>query len=304
MAAHDARKLKTAHSMTGFARAAGHAGELAFAWELKSVNGRGLDLRFRLPPGFDALESPARQAVQAAFKRGSFQIALSVQSAAVSKPLTVNWTALDQVLAALKALEGKVAAEPPRLDGLLAIKGVLESAETPETDESRADRDQTLLKAFQEGLAALARSRGEEGARLIAVLMSQIDGIETLTAKAKELAAGQAGLIKARLEQNLEALMTAQPALPADRIAQEAALLMVKADVREEIDRLTAHVAQARDLLGSGEPQGRKLDFLAQEFNREANTLCSKAVDIELTRIGIELKTLIDQWREQVQNLE
>jgi uncharacterized protein (TIGR00255 family) len=287
-------------SMTGFARADAARGDRHWVWELRSVNGRGLDVRCRLPSGFDALDAPARAAVAERFRRGN--ITVNLTEVRDQKPrLRINREALDQVLALVEELKGTVAATPPQLDGLLALPGVMERAET---DEDPASFTDLLLSRLGEAVEGLKAMRGAEGERLASLALAHIDEIERLTDAARATAATQPAAITERLTQQLTALLGQSPLPGADRLAQEAALLASKADVREELDRLAAHVAAARALIQTGGAVGRKLDFLCQEFNREANTLCSKAADVELTRIGLDLKVAIEQLREQVQNIE
>ncbi|MFQ5957754.1 MAG: YicC/YloC family endoribonuclease [Alphaproteobacteria bacterium] len=291
-------------SMTGFARATGQDGPLTWTWEVKSVNGRGLDIRCRLPNGMDALDPAVRRAVSERFERGSIVLTLQTDRAVGEGRLRVNREALDQLTALLGELQGKVKTAPPALDGLLRVRGIVELADDDDTPELRERRQGSMIETLGEALDALAAARREEGARIAAVLDEQLAEIAALAAKAAECAALQPEALRKRLEEQVAELLATTPPLPEERLAQEVALLLVKADVREEVDRLHAHVAAARDLIAEGGPVGRRLDFLCQEFNREANTLCSKAADVELTRIGLSLKAVIDQFREQVQNVE
>jgi len=302
-AAAPAPVLGTVASMTGFARAEGEADGLAWSWELKSVNGKSLDLRFRLPAGFDALELRLRALIGAQLKRGSVSVSLAVAST-TGASLQVNRAALAQVLALARELEREIKAAPPRIDGLLALRGVLESGEAMPDPATREHREALLLAGCREALDALAVMRRAEGVRLGAVLAERLQDIADLVAAAESCAATQPDAIRARLKSLLDALRDAVPAIPDERLAQEGALLVARGDVREELDRLTAHIAAARELLAEGGAIGRRLDFLCQEFNREANTLCSKSADVELTRIGLALKAGIEQLREQVQNIE
>jgi uncharacterized protein (TIGR00255 family) len=287
-------------SMTGFARTEAARGDRHWVWELRSVNGRGLDVRCRLPSGFDALDAPARAAVAERFRRGNITVSLTEVRDQKSR-LRINREALDQVLALVEELRGRVAASAPQLDGLLALPGVMERVETEDDPASFTD---LLLSRLGEAIDGLRAMRGVEGERLASVALDHIGDIERLTGAARATAATQPAAIAERLTQQLTALLGQSPLPGADRLAQEAALLASKADVREELDRLAAHVAAARALIQTGGPVGRKLDFLCQEFNREANTLCSKAADVELTRIGLDLKVAIEQLREQIQNIE
>ncbi len=303
----------TLTSMTGFARAEGRFdGKTAFTWtwEAKSVNGKALDVRIRTPHGFDSLELPARQATSEAFARGSFNLTLAVATDAANTGAGIDETMLDALIDVVKrkvaqhgpAVFGQ-SIELPRFDGLLALAQGRPAPETLDA-EALAARDAALMKGLKTTLTALAAARRQEGARLAPVINNHLDTIAALCAEAATLAALQPENLKARLVQQLQDLTGAVPALSPERFAQEAALLAVKADIREELDRLTAHIGQARELLAKGEPCGRRLDFLSQEFNREANTLCSKSTDVALTRVGLALKTTIDQFREQIQNIE
>jgi uncharacterized protein (TIGR00255 family) len=295
--------------MTGFARAGGQDERWSWSWELRSVNGRGLEVRLRLPAGLESLDQPARSAVAAALKRGNVSANLSATRLAGDVSIQVNRAALDRYLTLVAELQPSLpeGVAPARLDGMLALKGVVEVAEPAEEEQVREARDAAILASLGRALVALGIARSEEGARLAVVLAQILDEIEMLVGNARVNAATQPEAIKARLAEKITALLDAPNALTPERLAQEAALLATRADVREELDRLTAHLAQARELLSRGDAKqgiGRRLDFLAQEFNREANTLCSKSADVELTRIGLELKTAIDRLREQVQNIE
>jgi uncharacterized protein (TIGR00255 family) len=291
-------------SMTGFSRADGERGTTRWHWELRSVNGKGLDMRFRLPNGLESIEARLREEMGRQLKRGNCQVSLTLVRQGAAAPLSVNQEALAAVLSAIRQLQGEMELVPPRPEGILALRGVLESAEAEESEEEREALEKALAASFAEAVTALARARMEEGRKLEAVLREQVDEIERLTRQAAASPSAGIEAMRARLRAQVAELLGASPALPEERLAQEAALMAAKADVREEIDRLTAHVAQARELFAGREPAGRRLDFLTQEFNREANTLCSKAADVSLTRIGLELKAVIDQMREQVQNVE
>ena len=294
----------TVASMTGFARAEGEGEGVAWSWELKSVNGKSLDLRFRLPPGFDALELPLRTLVGERLKRGSVSANLTVARTGGGSALQVNRAVLDQVLALSRELGKKIKAAPPSIDGLLALRGVLESGEEIPDAATREKREAMLLAGCRKAIDALGKMRRAEGARLGAVLSERLNEIARLVGFAESCAATQPDAIRARLKSLVEALRDAVPSIPDERLAQEAALLVARGDIREELDRLTAHISAARELLAEGGAVGRRLDFLCQELNREANTLCSKSADVELTRIGLELKAGIEQLREQVQNIE
>ena len=289
-------------SMTGFARTVGRHGTLEWAWEARSVNGRSLDVRCRLPSGVERLEPIVRARVARRFKRGNVSLQLTLTRPEGTVAMRVNRPLLDQILAIARDLEAAGVA-PPRLDGLLALRGVLEPVDEPDEAE-RAALDAALERSLDEVLEQLEAARTTEGANLLSALLGHLDGIERLVQAAAEAGAAQPAALKQRLQEQLKTLLDVSPALPEDRLAQELAILVGKADVREELDRLSAHLSQARSLLGTGEPIGRRLDFLCQELNREANTLCSKAADLALTQLGLDLKAVIEQLREQVQNIE
>lgn len=291
--------------MTGFARSSGQHGDVGWTWELKSVNGRGLESRCRLPAGIEHLDAGARARIAAALNRGNVQAQLAIAGIESAAELRVNRAVIDQLLALHADLGTRVDTAPPRLELLLAVRGVVEQAERAEqTPDAAQARDAALLAGLDDAVAGLAAARIEEGARLAPVLTDQLDRIESLAAAAAEVSEARPAAIRARLEERLREVMEMEPALPEERLAQEVALLVTKADVREELDRLAAHLGAARDLLAEGGAIGRRLDFLCQELNREANTVCSKAGDIELTNLGLELKATIEQLREQVQNIE
>ncbi len=296
-------------SMTGFGASTGTADGVQWRWELKSVNGRGLDVRLRLPPGSDRLDQRVRERLAQRLQRGSVSVQLELSRAVAKPPLQINAEAIARVLALHEALGPRVDRAPPRLETLLQVRGVLDTGEEPpEAEAVVIARDGALLAGLDAALDQLVAARRQEGVRLSAVIADQIAGIAELVGQAGALAATQPAQLHARLTQALaELLASPQPgqrSIDPQRLEAEVALLALKADVREELDRLTAHIGQARDLLSSGTAIGRKLDFLAQEFNREANTLTSKSADMALTRLGIELKAIVDQFREQVQNIE
>ena len=288
--------------MTGFARAIGRHEGLEWAWEVRSVNGRSLDVRCRLPAGLERLETTVRARVARHFRRGNLNLQLVLARPEGSVSVRVNRPLLDQILAIARELEGAGLA-PPRLDGLLALRGVLEAVDEPD-ESQRAALDAALEQSLEEALERLAAARIAEGANLLPALTRHLDDIERLVTAAAEAGAAQPAVLKQRLRTQVEALLDAAPALPEERLAQELAILVGKADVREELDRLSAHLSQARSLLAEGQAIGRRLDFLCQEFNREANTLCSKAADLSLTQLGLDLKAAIEQLREQIQNIE
>jgi uncharacterized protein (TIGR00255 family) len=290
-------------SMTGFARVAGGLGTLSWAFEAKSVNGKSLELRVRLPQGQESLELPLRQAAQRHLTRGNVQLNLSFDRAAERVRLAINEPLLEELLALAQGLERRGLA-PARVDGLLALRGVVETAEETPDVAAREAQQAALLADAERLFAGLAAQRNQEGAALQATLLAQLGLLGDLVAQAARLAGAQPQAIRARLAAQVAELLGAQPGLPEERLAQEVALLAVKADVREELDRLTAHGTELRRLVEEGGAVGRKLDFLCQELNREANTLCAKAADLEMTRVGLALKGVVDQLREQVQNVE
>jgi len=289
-------------SMTGFARAEGDRLGIAWAWELKSVNGKSLDLRLKLAPGFDTLEPQLRAALAGRFRRGNFSASLMVTRTAPAA-VRVNRETLAQLVSLMNELAGEIEAAPPRIDGLLALRGVVEMVED-EPEAVLEERRYAVLDSWGFALDRLAEARAEEGARLGVVLHSQLSELDGLVEAASECAAAQPAAIRQRLLTALAGLSDLVPGMPDERVAQEMALLIARADIREELDRLRAHIEQAADLLKQDEAVGRRLDFLCQELNREANTLCSKSADIELTRVGLSLKAAIEQFREQVQNIE
>jgi uncharacterized protein (TIGR00255 family) len=294
----------TVSSMTGFARTDGHEDGVSWVWEVKSVNSKSLDLRIRLPAGLDALELPLRQSLAQRVRRGALSVTLSLARAPGSGGLRINREALALVTALAHELVADGKAAPPRADGLLALRGVLESSEETEDEAARERRNAALLGSWEKALDGLIAMRSAEGTRLVPVLEARLADIAQLVGAAEDSAARQPEALKARLVQTLAELLEASPALPADRLAQEAAVLAAKADIREELDRLAAHIIAAQELLAEGGTIGRRFDFLCQEFNREANTLCAKSADVALTRTGLALKAAIEQLREQVQNLE
>jgi uncharacterized protein YicC (UPF0701 family) len=268
-------------SMTGFARSHGVCGSYAWTWEIKSVNGKGLDLRLRLPPGWDAIEVGVRSRAAETLVRGSIQAGLTAERAGAAPVVRVNAAVLEAVLATARQLARQIESSPPTIDGLLALKGVMEVSDTEENKDERRSAEAAVTMGFAEAIGALAEMRRHEGAALGQVLMTRLSEIAVLAT-----------------------LLAQSERFDPDRLHQEAILIASKADVREELDRLAAHVAQAKNLIEQGGAIGRRLDFLAQELNREANTLCSKANDLELTNIGLELKATVEQFREQVQNVE
>ena len=294
--------------MTGYARAQGSDERRRWVWEARSVNGRNLEIRCRVPQGFDRLENPARSAVGSRMKRGNVSIALTITSERQAKPLRINRALLADLAGLVEEVRKSTGAAAPSADGLLRVRGVIEEEDEGEDgEEAVAVLDKALTATLDEVLKALVSARAAEGKALSQVIDGHVGEIEGLCRRATERAPAQIGTVRSRFESQLAELLERAPPLSEERFAQEVALLVGKADVREELDRLTAHIAQARSLLKDARadnPVGRKFDFLCQEFNREANTLCSKSADIELTRIGIDLKGAVERMREQVQNVE
>jgi uncharacterized protein (TIGR00255 family) len=291
-------------SMTGFARGHGVAGSYAWSWELKTVNAKGLDLRLRLPPGWDAIEVPARTRATEKLSRGTAYANLTVERKGVAPAVKVNEPVLAAVLATLKGLRGVVDASPPTLDGIISLKGVIEVTEEDEREEDRRIAEAAILAGFDKALADLVAMRCEEGATLSRLLAARLDEIAALAARAEAAPGRKPEAIKARLAEQVATLLATSARFDSDRLHQEAIMLASKADIREELDRLASHLEQARKLIAGGGAVGRRLDFLAQELNRESNTLTAKANDVNLTNIGLELKSAVEQFREQVQNLE
>ena len=291
-------------SMTGFARSHGVSGSYAWAWELKSVNAKGLDVRLRLPPGWDAVDAPVRGKAGEGLSRGAVYANLTVTREGIAPVVRINEPVLDAVLATINSLGHRVDASPPRLDGILGIKGVVEVVDQAEDEDERQAAERAAIEGFAQALGGLAEMRRHEGSALARVLTQRLDQIAALTARAEAVPGRQPEAIKARLAEQIATLLSTSDRFDPDRLHQEAILIASKADIREELDRLAAHVAQARTLLTQGGAVGRRLDFLSQELNRESNTLCAKSNDVDLTNIGLELKSVVEQFREQVQNLE
>ena len=294
----------TLSSMTGFARGHGVSGPYAWAWELKSVNAKGLDLRLRLPAGWDAVEIPARSRAAELLTRGTVYGTLTVERQGVAPIVRINEPVLAAALATIRSLAGRVEAAPPRLDGILALKGVIDVIDEDEKEEDRRAAEAAVIAGFQATVAELAAMRRREGAALSEILTQRLNEIAALAARADATPGRRAEAVKARIAEQVAVLLEASSRFDPDRLHQEAILIASKADIREELDRLTSHVAQVAHLIERGGSIGRRLDFLAQELNREANTLCAKSNDVELTNIGLELKSVVEQFREQVQNLE
>ncbi|AJD52571.1 TIGR00255 family protein [Thalassospira xiamenensis M-5 = DSM 17429] len=293
----------TVSSMTGFARTDGGAEGFGWTWELRSVNGKGLDVRTRLNGGFERLEPVVRDAVVKRFKRGNMGVTLNVVRPGETSAYRINRDLLAELVALAEEFDRASSLSAGTIADLMNVRGVLEAVEQQEDDDSRENLDAAILESFGEALDQLAAHRAEEGAKLDEMLRGHIDRIEETVLRAENCASVRSDAIKAKLKRQIDELMETGKFDP-ERLHQEAVLLATKADVREEIDRLKAHIIAARDMIQKGGAIGRKLDFQCQEFNREANTLCSKANDIELTNCGMELKVIIDQLREQVQNVE
>lgn len=298
--------------MTGYARAEGeHAPEdgepWTWSWEMRSVNARGLDLRLRVPSGADRIEPLARRKLSDRLGRGSVSATLVLSRETGAGSPKINRAVLNDIISLQNELEdeGLVFPSPPRLDTLLSVRGILENEEqSPLGEDEWAALSKTVLTGLDQTLDHMIMARAEEGARMADVLAGHLDTIDALCIEAGGLAATQPETLRRRFQTQLTELLELDPPLPEERLAQELALLSTKADVREELDRLASHIEAARDHLGGDGPVGRKLDFLCQELNREANTLCSKSIDMDLTRVGLDLKSTIEQFREQVQNVE
>jgi uncharacterized protein (TIGR00255 family) len=291
-------------SMTGFARAHGVSGPYGWTWEIKSVNSKGLDLRMRLPPGWDAVEAPARASAAKALARGAVTANLEIKREGAVAAVRVNEEVLAAVLATMRSVASRVDAQAPTLDGILGMKGVMEIVEAEISEEERRMAEAAVMAGFDKALADLVAARRSEGEALRQILAGRIEEIARLVAAAEASPARRPEAIRAKLAEQVALLLDGGTKFDPDRLHQEALLIAAKVDVREEIDRLQAHIAAAYELLKNGGAVGRRLDFLAQEFNRESNTLCAKANDASLTAVGLELKATVDQFREQVQNLE
>lgn len=291
-------------SMTGFARADGAHGAVSWYWEVRTVNARGLDLRLRLPPGYEGLEPKVREATAKRIQRGSVAISLAARRETAQLAIRLNEAALAQVVAAAERVRTIIGGEPPGAETLLRIAGVLEVGEPVESEDVASERTAAMLASLEAALDGLAEARRSEGRRLGAVLSEQLAEIARLVARIEASPARRPEAVAQRLREQVARVLDSGLALDPARLHQEAVLVATRADVEEELKRLTSHVTAAHELLASSEPVGRRLDFLAQEFNREANTLCSKSNDTEITRMGLALKAVIDQMREQVQNIE
>jgi uncharacterized protein (TIGR00255 family) len=291
-------------SMTGFATSSGEKDGLYWQWEIKSVNGKALDLRCRLPSGFEALEATARSILAQHIKRGNLQVTLTLSGSVSREAIVVNEAVLEQVLAIAEKLRDRIGGVPLSAVDLMGLRGVLDVVQSTQTDAEIAARLTDVSGSLEKAAVALDVARRAEGARLATVILAQLEKIESLVVAARDCPARSVEAIRLRLHEQIARLLDTGAGFDKDRLHQEAILIGTRADIQEELDRLFAHLEAARALIVSPEPAGRKFDFLAQEFNREANTLCSKALDKTLTAIGLELKTVIDQMREQVQNIE
>lgn len=291
--------------MTAFARVEGTGNGVAYVWEARSVNGRGLDIRLRLPPGNDALEAPAREALAKRLARGNVTVSLQTEKLSGAATVRLNEAVLADILRAADRISALTGGAKPEPAALLTFKGVLESADgLLEDDDVRRARDATLLQGLALLIDRLSESRRAEGMKLEAALLQQVQDIETLAGAVRASPSRTPDAIRTRLKEQIARLLDTSDTFDPDRLHQEAILVATRADVEEELQRLAAHTAAAREIMAEAGAVGRKLDFLAQEFNREANTLCSKANAVDVTRIGLSLKSVIDQFREQVQNIE
>jgi uncharacterized protein (TIGR00255 family) len=290
--------------MTGFARSHGTSGPYSFEWELKSVNAKGFDLRMRIPAGYDEIETVARKRATEVLSRGTVYANLTVKRGNAASTVKINEEVLNSVLRIAADLASKIDAVAPSVDGLMNIKGVIEIVE-PEADEEEDKAAKVVIAAsFEEALTALVAMRKREGMTLGELLSQRLNEIETLSKKAEAAPGRKPEAIRARLAEQIAALLETSDRFDADRLTQEALMMATKADIREELDRIASHIAQSREMIKKGGPVGRRLDFLSQEFNREVNTCCSKSNDLELTNTGLEMKNVVEQFREQVQNLE
>ena len=293
------------NSMTGFSSGAGTYDAWSWSWELKSVNAKGLDIRFRVPMGFDGFEPLVRARLSKMFSRGNITVGLALKRTDSGAGYRINAGHLQNLMDAAKRLQTEMPeAAPPTVDGMLALRGVIEPEDEDVDDDVRQSLEDALLKSLFNAAEALHDARAEEGGKLLAVLSGFVSALDELCIQASGAAETQGDFIKEKLKEQLLAILQDAPTLDANRLEQEVALLMSEADIREELDRLTAHITSVTDLLNAGGAVGRRLDFLCQELNREANTICSKARETALTRIGLDMKATIEQFREQVQNIE
>jgi len=291
-------------SMTGFARSHGASGPYAFEWELKSVNAKGFDLRMRLPPGWDELEAYAKKRAGEVLSRGTVYANLSVKRTGAASTIRINEDVLASIVKVAGVLAGRIDAVAPSIDGLLAIKGVIEVVEPESSEDEDKAAKAAAAAAFDQALLDLVEMRQREGVTLGQILIQRMDELEHLAQKAEVAPGRKPEAIRARLAEQIARLLETSERFDPERLNQEALLIAAKADIREELDRIASHVSQTREMIAKGGPIGRRLDFLAQEFNREVNTCCSKSNDLELTNAGLAMKNVVEQFREQVQNLE
>lgn len=294
----------TLSSMTGFGRAQGQFENHNWVWEIRSVNGKGLDVRMRIPPGLDAFDQFVKATLKAELSRGNINVSLQLQKENKDAEVKINDQALDKLILTAKDAADKHNLPMPSIDSLLAIRDIVEITAMEEGEETLKALDEALKASFMEAVRAIKKSRADEGAATFEMLSDILNDVEQLLKEGEDIAAKQPDTLKQKFEEKVTALFDNNQGVDEDRIAQEIVILATKADVKEETDRLHAHINSARKLMNESGPVGRKLDFLTQEFNRETNTLCSKSSDITLTNIGLSLKTAIDQFREQVQNVE
>lgn len=291
--------------MTGFARSAGAVEGATWAWELKTVNAKGFDLRLRLPPGFDGVEAEARRMIGAVIGRGAVQVALDLNRPERIAGIRLNEELLGALARSLGAAAAAAGLQPPSIDAVLGVKGVVETIEATVDPSASARLAEAITRSLEEAVLALCAARQQEGDALERILSEKIAAIAALTEKAEALPSRGPEAIKARLRRQLSELLEAgSEQFDQQRLHQEAMMIAVKTDIQEELDRLRAHAGQALDLINRGGAVGRRLDFLAQELSRETNTLCAKSNDVALTAVGLDLKTLVEQFREQVQNVE
>jgi uncharacterized protein (TIGR00255 family) len=290
--------------MTGFARIDGAEDGYNWVWELRSVNSRSLDVRLRLPNGMDHIETGIRNVISERLTRGNISVSLTLFKPPSHQEVLINTEVLNQILGISKKLSESHDVSPPSVDGLLAIRGVLEVRDEEENDQQRKNLEVAVSNALGKALDELVQNRYAEGERLAISINRHLNEIESLVAEASAIDETQPAVLAKRMREQIRSLANELPALTEERLAQEVAILAVKGDIREELDRLSAHVEGGRELIVGGSPVGRKLDFLCQEFNREANTVCSKSSALNLTRVGLELKAVIERLREQIQNIE
>ncbi|MEM9354977.1 MAG: YicC/YloC family endoribonuclease [Pseudomonadota bacterium] len=294
----------TVNSMTGFARSQGTHGDFSWHWELRSVNGRGLDARLRLPTGFEALEQDARKALNNAFSRGNVSATLTAKRTVPDVEIHLDEKVLEQVLVAVEKIRALTNAPAPTAEGLINTRGVLDIRERSESEETLKQQQAAIMAGLTQAITDLQTARSSEGGQLKTIILAQLKTIEEQVGSIRETITSHPQKISDRLKQQINVLLSDEAAIQPERLHQEIAIILTKADISEEVDRIDAHLSAGRELLEQDGPIGRKLDFLTQEFNREANTICSKSNDIAVTRDGLAMKAAIDQMREQVQNVE